>query len=69
MSAETMRARFHLDRARGLVNALAERAAIETLAPLKPATTLATSLRVLREEIDRAVLALDPPRPFTRRAP
>jgi hypothetical protein len=41
--ASQARCQFHLARARALVDALRARAALEVLAPLKPATTLATS--------------------------
>jgi hypothetical protein len=59
MSATVARCQFHLARARQLVDALRERAALETLSPIRPATTLATSLRVLTQEIDLALAELE----------
>jgi hypothetical protein len=61
------RARFHLERAVGLLKALETIASVETLAPLRPATMLFTSLRVMREELALAQLALTPARPPLRR--
>jgi hypothetical protein len=52
MSAE--RAAFHLARAKRLVDALTEQAALETLLPPRKSATLVTSLRVLKDKIELA---------------
>ena len=54
MNGALTRALFHLDRAKGLVTALADVAAIETRLPACKYNSLPTSLRVVREELVKA---------------
>ena len=61
------RARFHLERCRGLAHALAERIALEPIGPRVTGQTLTTSLDVLARELDLAMLALSPPKPPLRK--
>jgi hypothetical protein len=57
-STSTARAAFHIGRSRQLTVALEELIALQSLLPPKKATTLCTSLRVIREEMDLALAAL-----------
>jgi hypothetical protein len=42
-----------------LANALAEQAAVETLLPRKKANVLATSLRLIKRELDQALAEIE----------